>query len=127
MVTRLVDGKYVIAQEPKPQMPDDLAKLFDGGGALMAIDTEPDRLHSSGAADRAHRTQDLVMRLWRGDASGGRFMEYRLPPKKARSSSTSSTASRRPRRPTSPCGGTARPASAALAAPRSTAGRRSCA
>ena len=28
MVTRLVDGKYLIAQEPKPQMPDDLAKLF---------------------------------------------------------------------------------------------------
>ncbi len=29
MVTRLVDGKYLIAQEPKPQMPDELAKLFE--------------------------------------------------------------------------------------------------
>ena len=28
MVTRLVDGKYAVAQEPKPQMPDELAKLF---------------------------------------------------------------------------------------------------
>ncbi|MGD0945437.1 MAG: fumarate reductase/succinate dehydrogenase flavoprotein subunit [Acidimicrobiales bacterium] len=29
MVTRLVDGKYVVVQEPKPQMPDELAKLFE--------------------------------------------------------------------------------------------------
>jgi succinate dehydrogenase / fumarate reductase, flavoprotein subunit len=29
MVTRLTDGKYAIAQEPKPQMPSELAKLFD--------------------------------------------------------------------------------------------------
>ena len=29
MVTRLVDGEYSIAREPKPQMPDDLAKLFE--------------------------------------------------------------------------------------------------
>jgi succinate dehydrogenase / fumarate reductase flavoprotein subunit len=28
MITRLVDGEYVVAKEPKPQMPDDLAKLF---------------------------------------------------------------------------------------------------
>ncbi len=28
MVTRLVDGAYAVSQEPKPQMPDDLAKLF---------------------------------------------------------------------------------------------------
>ncbi len=28
MVTRLTDGKYVVVQEPKPQMPDELAKLF---------------------------------------------------------------------------------------------------
>ncbi|MGA3217293.1 MAG: fumarate reductase/succinate dehydrogenase flavoprotein subunit [Acidimicrobiales bacterium] len=28
MVTRFVDGKYILTQEPKPQMPDDLAKLF---------------------------------------------------------------------------------------------------
>ena len=40
---------------------------------------------------------------------------------RARSSSTSSTASRRPRRPTSRAGGTARPASAGAARPRSTA------
>ncbi len=29
MVTRLVDGKYAVVQEPKPQMPDELAKLFE--------------------------------------------------------------------------------------------------
>jgi succinate dehydrogenase / fumarate reductase flavoprotein subunit len=29
MVTRLVDGKYLVAQEPKPQMPDELAKMFE--------------------------------------------------------------------------------------------------
>jgi succinate dehydrogenase / fumarate reductase flavoprotein subunit len=28
MVTRLTDGKYSIAKEPKPQMPDKLARLF---------------------------------------------------------------------------------------------------
>jgi len=28
MVTRLVDGEYTVAQEPKPRMPDELAKLF---------------------------------------------------------------------------------------------------
>jgi succinate dehydrogenase / fumarate reductase flavoprotein subunit len=31
MITRLVDGEYVVAQEPKPQMPDELAKLFEEG------------------------------------------------------------------------------------------------
>jgi succinate dehydrogenase / fumarate reductase flavoprotein subunit len=29
MITRLVDGEYSIAREPKPKMPDDLAKLFE--------------------------------------------------------------------------------------------------
>jgi succinate dehydrogenase / fumarate reductase flavoprotein subunit len=28
MVTRFVDGSYVLVREPKPEMPDDLAKLF---------------------------------------------------------------------------------------------------
>jgi len=28
MVTRLTDGRYELVQEPKPQMPDELAKLF---------------------------------------------------------------------------------------------------
>ena len=28
MITRLIDEKYVVAKEPKPQMPDELAKLF---------------------------------------------------------------------------------------------------
>ncbi len=31
MVTRLVDGEYVLTEEPKPQMPDELAKLFEEG------------------------------------------------------------------------------------------------
>jgi len=31
MVTRLVDGEYVLTKEPKPQMPDELAKLFEEG------------------------------------------------------------------------------------------------
>jgi succinate dehydrogenase / fumarate reductase flavoprotein subunit len=31
MITRLVDGEYVVAQEPKPQMPDELARLFEEG------------------------------------------------------------------------------------------------
>jgi succinate dehydrogenase / fumarate reductase flavoprotein subunit len=31
MITRLVDGEYVVAQEPKPQMPAELAKLFEEG------------------------------------------------------------------------------------------------
>jgi succinate dehydrogenase / fumarate reductase flavoprotein subunit len=29
MITRLVDGNYVVTQEPKPQMPDELALLFE--------------------------------------------------------------------------------------------------
>jgi succinate dehydrogenase / fumarate reductase flavoprotein subunit len=29
MVTRLVEGNYVVAQEPKPQMPGELARLFE--------------------------------------------------------------------------------------------------
>ena len=28
MITRFVDGKFIVAQEPKPQMPEELAKLF---------------------------------------------------------------------------------------------------
>jgi succinate dehydrogenase / fumarate reductase flavoprotein subunit len=28
MITRFVDGKLIVAQEPKPQMPEELAKLF---------------------------------------------------------------------------------------------------
>jgi succinate dehydrogenase / fumarate reductase flavoprotein subunit len=28
MITRFVDGSYVLSQEPKPQMPEELAKLF---------------------------------------------------------------------------------------------------
>jgi hypothetical protein len=31
MITRLVDGEYTIAQEPKPQMPGELSKLFEDG------------------------------------------------------------------------------------------------
>jgi succinate dehydrogenase / fumarate reductase flavoprotein subunit len=31
MITRLVDGEYVVVKEPKPQMPDELAKLFEEG------------------------------------------------------------------------------------------------
>ena len=31
MVTHLVNGEYVVVQEPKPQMPDELAKLFEEG------------------------------------------------------------------------------------------------
>jgi len=27
--TRLVEGNYVVAQEPKPQMPGELARLFE--------------------------------------------------------------------------------------------------
>jgi len=31
MITRLEDGEYTIAQEPKPQMPGELSKLFEDG------------------------------------------------------------------------------------------------
>ena len=31
MVTRLADGEYTVTREPKPQMPDELAKLFEEG------------------------------------------------------------------------------------------------
>ena len=63
-------------------------------------------------------------RVWRGDAD--RRRAARTTPSRstrARSCSTSSTGCRPPRPATSPSAGTARPASAARAAPRSTAGR----
>ena len=31
MITRLTDGEYTVTREPKPQMPDELAKLFEEG------------------------------------------------------------------------------------------------
>ena len=45
----------------------------------MAIDTEPG---TSGAPEAPPGTppQQIVMRLWRGDASGGRFEDYRVEP-----------------------------------------------
>ncbi len=44
----------------------------------MAIDTEP--AAAPPAQPPAPPAKDLVMHLWRGDESGGRFMEYRLAP-----------------------------------------------
>ena len=44
----------------------------------MAIDADPD---TSAAPEPTQAPKpDLVMRLWRGDASGGRFMEFRVAP-----------------------------------------------
>ena len=95
--------------------------------ALMAIDTGPTTSAPAAPAPDAPQP-DLVMRLWRGDVErrqvrglpparpGGRGRARRRPPHPGRR-----------RRPTSRCAGTARPASAARAAPRSTAGRASCA
>ena len=69
---------------------------------------------------RRHEVHD-AMQVWRGDASGGVVRGLRRrSPGRAWSCSTSSTASRRPRLPTWPFAGTARPAAAARAAPRST-------
>ena len=45
----------------------------------MSIDTEPAPPLPPAAAPEAP-APDLVMHLWRGDASGGRFQEYRLAP-----------------------------------------------
>jgi len=45
----------------------------------MAIDTEP-AAATPPAQPPAAAPKDLVMRLWRGDAGGGRFVEYRLEP-----------------------------------------------
>ncbi len=60
-----------------------------------------------------------------GAASAGKASSSPSPPRSARAwwCSTPSTRSRRPRRPTWPAAGTARPASAARAPPRSTASR----
>ena len=67
---------------------------------------------------------DLKMRVWRGDQTGGELEDYAVgASRRARSSSTPSTGCRRPRPATWRCAGTARPASAARAAPRSTASR----
>ena len=44
----------------------------------MAIDTDP-AAATPPAPQQEDETQELVMRLWRGDTSGGRFMEFRLP------------------------------------------------
>ena len=69
----------------------------------------------------------FTMRVFRGEPGGGDFKEYQVEAARAWSCSTRSTTSRPPRPTTSPAAGTARRASAARAAPRSTASRGSCA
>ena len=77
MVTRFVDGKR---SRPGSQASDarGTGEVVRGGGALMAIDTEPATAPQPHPAPEPAPTQ-LVMRLWRGDSSGGAFTEYRLP------------------------------------------------
>ena len=72
-------------------------------------------------------TYDASFRVWRGDAGGGALVTSPWRSTRARSCSTSSTGCRRRRHRTWRCAGTARPASAAPAAPRSTADRGCCA
>jgi hypothetical protein len=61
---------------------------------------------------------DLKLRVWRGDEDGGELVDYTVGVEE--SSSTRFTGCRPPRPAISPSAGTARPANAAPAVPRST-------
>ena len=99
-------------REPIPEMP-----------AELQADHRGDRSEGDASMREPRRSA-----IWRGDANGGRVrgLHDRRSPR-AWSCSTPSTRSRPSRPTTSPCAGTARPASAARARPRSTASRGSCA
>ena len=99
------------AEKPLPVMPDELKTFFED----EVIGSGPDGLRPEDAG--------LARRRGRRRAAG----LHRRGRPRARSSSTPSTGCRPPRPATSRCAGTARPASAARAAPRSTAGRGCCA
>ena len=118
-----------LRQQPLPAMRADLL------GAVRArrADEVPDRRRAGRARRRRHgqRTADRrrsehelpreLPGLARRRRAAATSTTTRSRSTRARSSSTSSTGCRPPRPPTSRCGGTARPASAARAAPRSTA------
>ena len=81
------------------------------------------RPSSRRSSRRGSRCRPSRCRCSAADPRGGDFRTTGWTPTRAWSSSTSSIASRPRRRPTWPAAGTARPASAARAAPRSTASR----
>ena len=97
-------ARSVSRQEPLPQMPDELRTAVRGG--------------------EVSATKEVTMRIWRGTREGGAYVEYTVPIGEGMVVlDVVSSRSKPRRRPTSPSGGTARPASAGRAAPRSTASR----
>jgi succinate dehydrogenase / fumarate reductase iron-sulfur subunit len=67
---------------------------------------------------------DAVFRIWRGDANGGEFTDYKTAVTEGMVVLDAVHQIQAERRPTTwPCAGTARPASAARARPKSTACR----
>ena len=125
------------ADRPRGQLPAP-AGARDPGRPARAVralgavrSTSPSELSCSTDSDSCggeHMSYHGRFRVWRGDADGRRAAGLHGRGQRGRGrSSTSSTGCRPPRRRTWPSGGTARPASAARAAPRSTAGRGCCA
>ena len=97
-----------VTEEPLPEMPAELKAAAPGEKVMAALRWS--RCGCGAATPRAAPSRSTGARR-----------------RRAWWSSTSSTRSRRRRRATSPAAGTARRASAARAAPRSTASRASCA
>ena len=115
-----------LAREPIPEMPEELR----AGDRGAEVDARPGNGGpTSHRRDSSPNTRDTAtFRVWRGDAAR-RAVRGLHDAGVARAwwCSTRSTRSRPSRRTTSRCAGTARPASAARARPRSTAAPSSCA
>ena len=114
-------SRSVRAPAPPPELAADRAtpKIEDLGGAARSA-RSASRERAVTMAERARSASGAAT------PSGGEFVDYQVADRaRAWSCSTSSTASRPARPTTSRCAGTARPASAARAAWRSTASRSS--